>query len=443
MHKNFRDLMKNGPLTSLGSTLAGLAMTRGTGAALPPNANRLTPLREFGPNPGALGAWVYLPRKLRKQAPLVVVLHGCTQSAAGYDHGSGWSQLADREGFALLFPEQTRANNPNLCFNWFSPGDVTRQSGEVESIRQMIRTFVDQHDIDETQVFITGLSAGGAMTASMLACYPDVFAAGAIIAGLPHGVAQTVPHAFERMRGEGLPTRAALAQRLAAASTNTDNWPRISIWQGSADRTVAPVNAEALVTQWLGVHGVAETPDERETIDGARRRVWLRDGKPCIESWEVSGMGHGTPLSPARDGLGHAMPFMLDVGISSTTHIAQFFGLVQQKQANIADRAEPGTEAIEASVLHPVPAPAAARDIRGPVVPAHESAPAATDTVADIRPEPGKPEPEVLPPSGSPNATSVRDYVNDVLDKSLPGQHGLFGSIKDIVDRALRKAGIR
>ena len=84
-------------------------------------ADRLQEFTSFGSNPGALRARYYLPENLPEEAPLVVVLHGCTQSAAGYDRGSGWSQLADQAGFALLFPEQQRANNPNLCFNWFLP----------------------------------------------------------------------------------------------------------------------------------------------------------------------------------------------------------------------------------------------------------------------------------------------------------------------------------
>ncbi|TIL83807.1 MAG: PHB depolymerase family esterase, partial [Mesorhizobium sp.] len=116
---------------------------------------------------------------LPEAAPLVVVLHGCTQTAAGYDDGSGWSQLADQEGFTLLFPEQQRANNPNLCFNWFVPGDTKRNGGEALSIRQMIGAVVVEYGLDRKRIFITGLSAGGAMTSVMLACYPEVFAGGA------------------------------------------------------------------------------------------------------------------------------------------------------------------------------------------------------------------------------------------------------------------------
>ena len=92
-------------------------------------------------------------------APLVVVLHGCTQNAAVYDHGSGWSALADRHGFILLFPEQSRANNPLLCFNWFSGNDNQRGMGEAASIANMIAAMKQAHDVDPKRVFVTGLSA--------------------------------------------------------------------------------------------------------------------------------------------------------------------------------------------------------------------------------------------------------------------------------------------
>lgn len=162
--------------------------------------DRLSDLGDFGSNPGALRARIYVPDDLPEAAPLVVVLHGCTQTAAGYDSGSGWSQLADQEGFALLFPEQQRANNPNLCFNWFVPSDTKRNGGEALSIRQMIEAVVVEYGLDPGRIFITGLSAGGAMASVMLACYPEVFTGGAIIAGLPYGSAKTIsdglrPHA--------------------------------------------------------------------------------------------------------------------------------------------------------------------------------------------------------------------------------------------------------
>src|SRR5262249_47456843 len=147
----------------------------------------LQELTGFGSNPGNVRMFVYVPHNLARNPALVVALHGCNQSAAIYDHGSGWSTLAEELGFLLVYPEQQRANNPQGCFSWFVPGDVARDQGEVLSIRQIIQHASIKFGVDPRRVFITGLSAGGAMTSAMLATYPEVFSAGAIIAGLPYG----------------------------------------------------------------------------------------------------------------------------------------------------------------------------------------------------------------------------------------------------------------
>src|SRR3954463_16767186 len=137
---------------------------------------------EFGSHPGSLRMFSFVPPNPEPAPALVVVLHGCGQTAAAYDFGAGWSTLAKRYGFALLMPEQQSANNANTCFNWFNPGDVARGRGEAASIRQMVARMVADHKIDPRRIYITGLSAGGAMTSVMLATYPEVFAGGAIIA---------------------------------------------------------------------------------------------------------------------------------------------------------------------------------------------------------------------------------------------------------------------
>lgn len=171
-------------MRNLSDTIARLKQLPLAAPSLASSSSRLRPLGSRGPNPGQLNAWTYVPENAAPGAPLVVVLHGCTQSAAAYDEGSGWSRLADQHGFVLLYPEQQRANNPNLCFNWFSPDDTTRGRGEVLSIREMVTAVRARHGTDPRRVFVTGLSAGGAMAAAMLATYPDVFAGGAVIAGL-------------------------------------------------------------------------------------------------------------------------------------------------------------------------------------------------------------------------------------------------------------------
>ena len=307
--------------------------------------DRLSDLTGLRDNPGNLAARYYVPEGLKKPAPLVVVLHGCTQNAAGYDQGSGWSRLADRHGFALLFPEQTRANNPNLCFNWFSDGDSQRGTGEAASIRVMVDAMRSQYDIDRRRIFVTGLSAGGAMASVMLATYPELFAGGAIIAGIPYGCASGITEAFQCMGGRAQADSRELADNVRRASPHRGPWPRISVWQGSEDRTVMPSNADAIVRQWAALHGLGEEPTRTETVAGYPRRVWTgADGTELIEEYEITGMAHGTPLMPGTDEgqSGEAMAHMLDVGLSSTDRIAAFFGIAPAPaEATPARRAAP------------------------------------------------------------------------------------------------------
>ncbi|MEK1928743.1 MAG: PHB depolymerase family esterase [Pararhizobium sp.] len=347
-------------MRSLSDTVERLARLRATKAKAP-LASRLTKLERFGSNPGALSAWYHVPSQLPASPALVVILHGCTQTAAGYDFGSGWSRMADDYGFAVLVPEQVHANNSNLCFNWFNPADTGRDRGEALSIRQMIAAMVSAHDIDERRIYITGLSAGGAMANAMLATYPEVFAGGAIIAGLPYGVASTIPQAFDRMRGHGLPGTDVLQANLHTASGHQGPWPTISVWHGTNDNIVVQANAIAIIEQWRGLHRAASQPAVSGKVDGQLRMAW-RDcaGREAIELYKIAGMGHGTPIDVAS-GYGMSGPFMLDAGISSTVHIARSWGLAasfeRREAANEASvekiaafRADPFSQSLDASI---------------------------------------------------------------------------------------------
>jgi poly(hydroxyalkanoate) depolymerase family esterase len=284
---------------------------------------------EFGSNPGALRMLVYAPPSLAENAPLVVILHGCGQTAADYAGGSGWIKLADAAGFAVLAPEQTRANNMNTCFNWFQPGDSARGQGEAASISQMIERVVADRRLDRARIFITGLSAGGAMTAAMLASYPEVFAGGAIIAGLPFGSASNVPEAMNAMRRAPERSAREWGDFVQQASFHQGPWPRVSIWQGDSDMIVHASNGEALIAQWASVHGLSLTPSRANKEGGHLHRAWTqRDGTVALEAFHLSGMGHGTPVGGAgQESYGEAGPYFLDAGISSTAHIAAFWGL--------------------------------------------------------------------------------------------------------------------
>jgi len=293
-------------------------------------SDRLIETENFGINPGNLRMFAYAPPELAPSPALVVVLHGCTQNAAGYDFGSGWSVLAERYGFVVLFPEQQEANNPKRCFNWFQTGDIERDRGEAASIRQMVERAIRDHGIDRDRIFVTGLSAGGAMTAAMLATYPEVFAGGAIIAGLPYRCATSVAEAFECMfQGQTRPAK-EWGDLVRHASQHRGPWPKVSVWHGSADATVKPLNAGEIIKQWTDVHGLSTSPSRNETVDGYPRRVWTNDaGEDVIEEYTISGMAHGTPLATGEgeNHYGVTGPFLIEAGISSSYHIAEFWGL--------------------------------------------------------------------------------------------------------------------
>jgi poly(hydroxyalkanoate) depolymerase family esterase len=318
----------------------------------PTGVGRLYEVTGFGSNPGHLRMLAYTPRNLRRASALVVALHGCTQTAAAYDHGSGWSTLADRHGFALLFPEQQHANNPNTCFTWFHPADTQRNRGEALSIRQMIERMIGDHGIDRRRVFIVGLSAGGAMTAAMLAAYPEVFEGGAIIAGLAYGSAASVQAAFESMARGSDRSPKVLGDLIRSASPHRGPWPRLSVWHGSADPIVNPRNAEEIVKQWTNVHGLSPKPDFVHQARGHSRRVWRDEtGAEAIEAYIISGMGHGVPLAlDGADHCGHAGAFHFDVGLSSSSQIAEFWGLAADRPAMSVEVA-----GAPASTLLPVP----------------------------------------------------------------------------------------
>jgi poly(hydroxyalkanoate) depolymerase family esterase len=320
---------------SLGSGRGGWqkflrALERGRARNAGQGSTRLREILDFGSNPGKLRMFGYRPPTRADNPALVVILHGCTQTAAAYDLGAGWSTLADRYGFALLLPEQQRSNNPNGCFNWFQPEHSRRDQGEPLSIRQMIEKSVVDHGIDRHRVFITGLSAGGAMTSNMLACYPEVFAGGAIVAGLPYGAATTLQQAFKSMYQS--PSRSARewADLVRKASPHRGPWPRVSVWHGNDDKTVIPSNALEILKQWTEIHGLPLSPSAKTRVDGFPREVWINgSGDELIEAYTIPNMAHGTPLAigEAEGACGAPGPFLLPVGISSSYHIAKFFGI--------------------------------------------------------------------------------------------------------------------
>jgi poly(hydroxyalkanoate) depolymerase family esterase len=290
---------------------------------------------DFGSNPGNLGMYSCIPPGLGESSALVVALHGCHQTAREFDLASGWSALGREHGFAVLFPEQRCNNNPQNCFNWFVEKHIRRNSGEIASIRAMIERMLRVHKLDRNRVFVTGLSAGGAMACALLASSPDLFAAGAIIAGLPYGAALGPLDAMKTMAfGPGYSSR-ELGDLVRLASPDQTSWPRVSIWHGTEDDVVAPVNASALVKQWLDIHQIDEAGVTLDEVDGQMRRTW-RDatGAIVVEHYGIDGMAHGLPVDAKMHGLDTPLfPFVFDAGISSTIRIAKSWKLLKETPA--------------------------------------------------------------------------------------------------------------
>nr|WP_249141623.1 PHB depolymerase family esterase [Bradyrhizobium diazoefficiens] len=321
--------------------------------------------------------FAFVPAQLQKPRALVVVLHGCGQTAASYDLGAGWSTLAQHFGFALLMPEQRRANNANTCFNWFNPEDTARDSGEARSIRAMIAHMADAHRIDPARVFITGLSAGGGMTTVMLATYPEVFAAGAVIAGLPYGIASNLREALDGMFHSPQRPARELGDRVRKASDHRGPWPRISVWHGGADRTVNPGNANEIVKQWLDLHDLPDVPMAETNVDGYPRQAWWnRDGETLVESYAITDMAHGTPLGRADNDHRYGVEgaFLIEAGISSSYHIAKFFGLTGWIPDAKKPAAKPAAVPPKKTPLPPLPYPARSIGTAGADTPAQEKA---------------------------------------------------------------------
>jgi poly(3-hydroxybutyrate) depolymerase len=211
----------------------------------------------------------------------------------------------------------------------------------------MIARISADTGIDQHRIFVTGLSAGGAMTSVMLATYPELFAGGAVIAGLPYGVASNVGEALSGMFQSPQHPARELGDLVRNASNHKGPWPKLSVWHGSADRTVNPANADEIVKQWLDVHQLPLKPMSEGIVDGYPRQVWWdADGETIIESYTITDMAHGTPLGVADNDerYGAQGAFLIEAGISSSYHIANFFGLTEWIHAPKPAAAAPSRE---------------------------------------------------------------------------------------------------
>ncbi len=267
-----------------GATLVAFAATATAVVAAAPAAHAatLTQVTSFGSNPGNLTMFVYRPDGLASGAPLVVAMHGCTQNANAYYTNSGWRKFADQWGFALVFPEQKSANDGLTCFNWELAADTGRGQGEALSIKQMVDHAVSSYGADPDRVYVTGLSAGAVMTSVMLATYPDVFAGGSIVAGIPYGCAPaTSPYTCMSPGVDKTPAQWGNLVR-GAYSGYGGPWPRVAIWHGTSDYTVAVANATESRDQWTNVWGISTA---RHRPGRCRQAQAWRTTTPAVRPW--------------------------------------------------------------------------------------------------------------------------------------------------------------
>jgi poly(hydroxyalkanoate) depolymerase family esterase len=307
----------------------------------PAAGQQLTKVSSFGSNPGALEMFEYVPAAMPASAPLVIAMHGCSQQASGMP-AAGWTALADKYKFYLLLPQQTSANNPVQCFNWAGeygdPANLIRGQGENLSIKQMVDKMKASYSIDATRVFVTGFSSGGGMAAVMMATWPEVFAGGAIMSGVPYRCATTVQGAYDCMAMNSKPATKkepeAWGDLVRAAAPDHDGpWPRVIIFHGTSDTTVATDNQGELVEQWTNVHGAALGAASTDAIAGHERRRWAVAGTTVVESWKIGGMAHAVAIGDdPEERCGTAGAFVASKGVCAAYRSLKFFGVAGDEE---------------------------------------------------------------------------------------------------------------
>lgn len=234
---------------------------------------------------------LYIPSSYHGQAmPLIVMLHGCTQNPDDFAAGTQMNALAEEKECFVVYPAQTQGANSSRCWNWFNAIDQQRDQGEPSLIAGIARQVIDEYPVNEREVFVAGLSAGGAMAVIVGTLYPDLFAAVGVHSGLPFASAQDLPSALAAMKGGAMPN----ARRKAH-----EGGVPIIVFHGDRDTTVNPRNGDELIAQ--GVRSQAGGKAARAaSIDGSvpnghrytRTTHSQADGSPLGEHWVIHGAGH-------------------------------------------------------------------------------------------------------------------------------------------------------
>ena len=250
---------------------------------------------------------LYIPSGYRGQTlPLVVMLHGCTQTPEDFAAGTRMNRLAEKEQFFVVYPAQAIPANQSKCWNWFKATDQHRDYGEPSIIAGITRQLASTYHIDVRRVYLAGLSAGAAMAAVMGMNYPDLYAAIGVHSGLAYGAAHDLPSALTAMQHGGKFTLRQQHHHPRAAEIPTRLVPTI-VFHGGQDTTVHPCNGDQVLSQWATLHTGNETPkDVREKLHVTLQRGQVPNGhtytrsiyreamgRAVMERWLVHEAGHG------------------------------------------------------------------------------------------------------------------------------------------------------
>ncbi len=286
--RGFLDQVSHGELKLPASGLRGLS-PGAPRVPVPDGAQFLA--ATFSNEAGSRPYKLYVPSGYHsgRPAPLIVLLHGCTQSPDDFAAGTRMNEAAEEHSCLVVYPGQTASANMQKCWNWFSEGDQQRGQGEPSLIAGITRQVMRDYAVDTRRVYVAGLSAGGAAAAIMGDAYPDLFAAIGVHSGLACGAARDMPSAFAAMQGIGAPGTSA-----APSGAQRQIVPAI-VFHGDRDSTVNPRNADAVVAQSVQAAALSKHAEQGRAPGGhAYSRTLSTDaaGRTVIEQWVVHGGGH-------------------------------------------------------------------------------------------------------------------------------------------------------